>query len=96
MIKKTKATLAEDDDENLWIIVACRCGNIVYRNNLEDGKIQLLVRGKFPKHKYSNLHRLGVEPSQITISCCECDTEHPIITFHELFLPKDTVNFDVN
>ena len=94
MIKKTKARLAEDDNEDLWIEVSCYCGNIVYRNNLKEGKIQLLVRGKFPQHKYSNLYKIGPEPSQITISCCECGTEHPIISFHELFLPKDTVNFD--
>ena len=73
-----KVELIVNGDGSVWRTAFCDCGKVIYKKNLTNDKIQLLVGGKTPFNKYSNIS-VPSNPSQLKLECPYCNMEHIVV-----------------
>lgn len=75
--------LIKKGDGSVWRDHVCSCGKIIYKKNLSNDTIELLVSkgpGGYKKQEISP----KTNPSQLVITCPHCGTEHIVVGISEV------------
>ena len=75
--------LIKKGDGTVWRDHVCSCGKIVYKKNLTNNSIELLVGKGSGEYKKQNITDKSI-PSQLVISCPHCNVEHIVVGVSEV------------
>lgn len=70
-------------DGSVWSENTCECGKLLYKKDLRNDRIQMMVGGRSESPQFTYIEIPG-NPSQISITCPQCKMKILIASYSEI------------